>query len=282
MNADQELRLDDLHEVLGSIDIPPCPAVVTQVMAAAQKDVPDLNALTDIIAGDVGMSAFAIKLANSPLFRRGNPTSSLPMAVSRLGMRNVVCVVVAVALRDTMKGDIEAAVLDRFWNRASIVAQVASQAARKLRGIAPDLVYTYALFHDAAVPVMMRRFKDYGAMLEQVEKSGASLVAEEDARYRCTHAVVGAMLARNWGLSASISSAVRFHHDREVYDLANPFLDDQTLSLIAVTHVAEHLVLEQNGEADAEVGDLFPLAVAYLGLSKDDLHDLEELLAAQT
>jgi len=188
----------------------------------------------------------------------------------------------ALRLDDLLKGDIEAAVLDRFWNRASIVAQVASQAARKLRGIAPDLVYTYALFHDAAVPVMMCRFKDYGAMLEQVEKSGASLVAEEDARYRCTHAVVGAMLARNWGLSASISSAVRFHHDREVYDLANPFLDDQTLSLIAVTHVAEHLVLEQNGEADAEVGDLFPLAVAYLGLSKDDLHDLEELLAAQT
>lgn len=101
-------------------------------------------------------------------------------------------------------------------------------------------------------------------------------------RYRCTHAVVGAMLARNWNLSASISCAVRFHHDRAVYDLANPFLDDQTLRLIAVTLAAEHLVLEHSGEADAEVGDLFPLVLAYLGLSEDDLHDLEELLATQT
>jgi HD-like signal output (HDOD) protein len=41
----------------------------------------DLNALTKIIVSDVGMSAFAIKLANSSLFRRGDATSSVPLAL---------------------------------------------------------------------------------------------------------------------------------------------------------------------------------------------------------
>lgn len=274
------LSHDELEQTLASIDIPACPGVVMQVMAEAQKDAPDLKVLTKIIVSDVGMSAFSIKLANSPLFRRGDATNSVPQALSRLGTRNIVCIVVAVALRNTMSGDIPAEVLDRFWNRAAAVAQAASQVSRKVRGIAPDMAYTYALFHNAAMPVMMRRFKDYGSMLEEVEQNGLSLVVEEDARYRCSHAVVGAMLARNWGLSSLIASAIRFHHDTEVYDPGKPFLEDQALSLIAVTHVAERLLLELNREADIEVGELYPQAVAYLGLSDDDIHDLQDLLEA--
>lgn len=278
MSTDYDLSHDELQQTLASIEIPACPAVVMQVMAEAQKDAPDLNVLTRIIVSDVGMSAFAIKLANSTLFRRGDATSSVVQALSRLGTRNIVCIVVAVALRNTMSGDIPADVLDRFWNRAAAVAQAASLTARRVRGVAPDLAYTYALFHNAAMPVMMRRFPDYGRMLEEVEQQGLTLISEEDSRYRCTHAVVGALLARNWGLSSLVASAIRFHHDAEVYDPGKPFLEDQALSLIAVTHVAERLVLEFSGEVDIEVGLMYPQAMTYLGLSEDDIHDLRDIL----
>jgi HD-like signal output (HDOD) protein len=279
LSAEYDFSHDELQRILASIEIPACPAVVMQVMAEAQKDAPDISELSKIIVGDVGMSAFAIKLANSPLFRRGEATNSVPQAISRLGTRNIVCIVVAVALRNTMSGDIPADVLDRFWNRAAAAAQAASQVARKIRGVAPDLAYTYALFHNSAMPVMMRRFKDYQRTLAEVERTGSRLVDVEDQRYCCSHAVVGAMLARNWGLSSMIGSAIRFHHDPEVYDPGKPFLDDQALGLIAVTHVAERTLLELAREVDIEVGALYPQAVAYLGLSEDDLHDLRDLLA---
>jgi HD-like signal output (HDOD) protein len=279
VSAEYDLSHDELQQTLASIEIPACPAVVMQVMAEAQKDAPDINVLSKIIVGDVGMSAFAIKLANSPLFRRGGATSSVPQAISRLGTRNIVCIVVAVALRNTMSGDIPADVLDRFWHQAATVAQAASLLARNVRGIAPDMAYTYALFHNAAMPVMMRRFKDYDRTLKDAETQGSSLIELEDQRYRCSHAVVGAMLARNWGLSSLLASAVRFHHDREVYDPGKPFLDDQALGLIAVTHVAERTLQNMTGEADIEVGDFYAQAVAYLGLSDDDLHDFRDSLA---
>jgi HD-like signal output (HDOD) protein len=278
VSTEYDLSNDELQQTLASIEIPACPAVVMQVMAEAQKDAPDINVLSKIIVGDVGMSAFAIKLANSSLFRRGDATSSVPKAISRLGTRNIVCIVVAVALRNTMSSDIPAVVLDRFWNRAAAVAQAASLLARKIRGITTDMAYTYALFHNAAMPVMMLRFKDYYSTLKEVETNGLSLVNVEDERYRCSHAVVGAMLARNWGLSSLIGSAIRFHHDPEVYDPGKPFLDDQALGLIAVTHVAERIVLELAGETDTEVGAFYPQATAYLGLSEDDIHDFRDLL----
>jgi len=280
VNLEHELSHDELQQTLASIEIPACPAVVMQVMSEAQKDAPDLNELTRIIAADVGMSAFAIKLANSSLFRRGDATSSVPQALSRLGTRNIVNIVVAVALRNTLAGDIAPEVLDRFWNRAAAVAQAASQVARTAKGIAADLAYTYALFHNAAMPAMMRRFKDYGVMLDELERTGNSLAVEENARYRCTHAVVGAMLARNWGMSRQIADAIRFHHDPDVYASGNAVLEDQSLGWIAVTHVAEHLLLELAGEIDIEVGFLYPKAMAYLGLSEDEIVDLKEQLAA--
>lgn len=278
MSTDYDLSHDELEQTLASIEIPACPAVVMQVMAEAQKDSPDINVLSKIIVGDVGMSAFAIKLANSTLFRRGDATNSVSKAISMLGTRNIVCIVVAVALRNTMSSDISADVLDRFWNRASSVAQAASMLARKVRGIVPDMAYTYALFHNAAIPVMMRRFSDYGVMLKEVEKNKLLLVDVENERYRCSHAVVGALLARNWGLSGLMASAIRFHHDAEVYDPGKPFLEDQALGLIAVTHIAEHLVLEMAHETDVEVGLFYPQAQAYLGLSDDEVDDLKDLL----
>ncbi len=279
MSTEYDLSHEELQQTLASIEIPACPAVVMQVMAEAQKDAPDLKVLSKIIVGDVGMSAFAIKLANSSLFRRGDATNSVPQAISRLGTRNIVCIVVAVALRNTMSSDIPADVLDRFWNRAAGVAQAASLLARKLRGIPPDLAYTYALFHNAAIPVMMRRFKDYGSALAEAESNKRSLVEVEDARYHCTHAVVGAMLARNWGLSGLIASAIRFHHDGGVYAAGNTSIDEQALGLIAVTQVAEGILIDMAGEVDIEVGELLPLATAYLGLAEDEVHDLKDMLA---
>ncbi len=279
MSNAHELSHDQLEAVMATIEIPSCPAVVTQVMGEAQKDAPDMNVLARVIAGDVGMSAFAIKLANSPLFRRGEAAKSVSQAVARLGTRNIVCIVVAVALRNALNGDLRADLLERFWNQAGITAMAAGLTARKLRGIQPDSAYTYALFHDAAMPVMMRRFQDYVDLLDQTEREGLELVAEEERRYRCSHAVVGGLLARNWGLPAAIAGAIRHHHEPELYDGERLFLDDASLALVAVTHVAEHLLAELRKQEDSEVRELFEPAVAYLGLSEDDLHDLHEAIA---
>ncbi len=279
MSQVHELSHDELEAVLGSIEIPPCPAVVTEVMAEAQKDAPDMKVLSRIIASDVGMAAFAIKLANSPLFRRGEAANSVPQAVARLGTRNIVCIVVAVALRNALSGDLPADILELFWNQAGTTAMAAGITARKLRGIQPDTAYTYGLFHNAAVPVMMRRFKDYRALMDQAARDGLILAQEENRRYHCTHAVVGGLLARNWGLPATIANAIRHHHEPDLYGPARPYLDDASLALVAVTQVAEHLLADNQGQATPECEASFEPAVAYLGLSEDDIHDLQEAFA---
>ena len=50
------LTPEELQKVLSSIDIPVCPAVVTQALVEALKDEPDLRILAKLVATDPSMS----------------------------------------------------------------------------------------------------------------------------------------------------------------------------------------------------------------------------------
>ncbi len=274
----QELSLDELNKVMASVDIPACPATLTETMKEAQKDVPDIKLLGRLISNDPGMSATALKLANSPVFGGRVEITSVPRAVERLGTKNIVCVVVASALRNSITG-LPAAWLEHFWRRNSTLATAAAMVARKQYTLSPDLAYTYTLFHDAAIPLIMKRFPEYSAMMKACHENGQMLADAEAKQFPCTHPVVGSLLVRNWGLPKMVGQAIRFHHDPEAYDLPESALPESALSLIAVTQVAEHLLNEIFNEADIEVGEaLFTRASEHLGLSQDDLDRLQEAI----
>jgi HD-like signal output (HDOD) protein len=275
---DRELSSEDIEQVFKTIDIPACPAMVAQVMAEAQKDVPDLKKLAKSIAADVGMSAVAIKLANSPLFRIGPPVGNVLKALERLGTRNTVCVVVAVALRATMAG-MSPVFIEVFWNKTAALALAAGLIARRQYGISPDAAYTYALFHDAGIPLMMRRYPDYEKVLNECHTTGRLIIEAEDEYFPCTHPIIGSLLVRNWGLPPMVGQAIRFHHEPDVYDLPDKTLPGGAVSLIAVTHIAEHLANDLDGEIDLEVGPvLFERALAHLGIDGNEMEELREAL----
>ncbi|MBS1143178.1 MAG: metal dependent phosphohydrolase [Proteobacteria bacterium] len=274
-----DLSPQDLEKVLSTIDIPSCPGVVSDVMKEAQKDEPNLSRLAEIITNDPGMSAAALKLANSPLFGSSSAVSSVRKAVERLGTKNVACVAIASALRASASG-LPAAWVETFWKRITILALAASMIARRQYGISADAAYTYTLFHDAAIPLMMRRFPNYGQLLDDCRLNGVMLHVAEEEFFPTTHSIVGALLVRNWGLPPLLGQAIRFHHEDDAYDLPDSTLPGGALSLIAVTHVAERLLGEALDD-DIEVGDdLFRRALAFLGVSGDDLDELRHCVAA--
>lgn len=273
-----ELSHEDLHQVVSTIDIPTCPAVVTEAMMEAQKDEPDLKHLAKIMANDAGMSAAALKLANSPLYRANGAVTSLRQAVERLGTKNVVCVVVSVALRASVSG-LPSTWLEQFWKRSTLLALVAALVARRQYGISPDAAYTYTLFHDAAIPLMKKRFANYDQVLAKCQNEGKLLVEAEGEFFPCTHPIIGSLLVRNWGLPPILGQAIRFHHEPDAYDLPDRTLPGGALSFIAVTQVAEHLLAEVLGGTDLEVGQaLYARALDYLGIGEGELDELLSLV----
>ena len=76
---------------------------------------------------------------------------------------------------------VPAAWLENFWQRTTMLAIVASLIAKRQYGISPDAAYTYALFHDAAIPMMMRHFPNYAEVIETAHRDGKMLAAVEEA-----------------------------------------------------------------------------------------------------
>lgn len=273
------LNSEQLAADLAAIRIPACPAVVTEVLKETRKDDPDFKVLARIISSDVGMSAMAVKLANSPMFGSAARVKSVQQAISRLGTRNILNIIVAAALRSSIDG-LPADFLEHFWDMAAARALCAGLLARKHVGIPPEDAYTYGLFQNAAVPVLMQHFPGYAELYASAGEHGDPLVALEREHVHSDHAVVGWLLARNWGLPAKIASAIQHHHNPERYILPEDELPSNALALIAVTQIAEFIIAELGGAAHGVNQRTFEDARSFLGTADHDLDEFREIVAA--
>jgi HD-like signal output (HDOD) protein len=101
---------------------------------------PDATAaqITDVLAGDPALAAAVLQLANSALFSRGQPVTSLAVAVGRIGMSEIARVAITAGVGATAgQTGALAPLRTRLWNRSLTTAHV-SRALAKHRGIAVD------------------------------------------------------------------------------------------------------------------------------------------------
>ncbi len=274
-----QIGTDLAAEILKSIHIPPCPAVVLALMEEVRKDHCDFARLVKLISGDVGLAASMLKTANSPFFGLSKKVGSVQVAVSVLGLKNLMQIVTGSALQKALAG--EKLTMERFWDRSNATAVVAAHLARKLHGVSREDAYAVGLFHDCGIPILMQRFPDYKEKLAAANRSAELVITIEDESYSTNHAVVGSMLARNWFLPEHIGQAILVHHDRDIFAPASDRVSPTVCALVATAMVAEHIaVTSMGGRDDAEWQVIGEAAQEYLGLSAEDMNEhTEEALA---
>lgn len=272
-----ELSTAEAEKIIASVAVPPRPAMVTAVLEERAKPDPDLGRIARLIATDVGLAAAVIKTINSPLFGLRRQVTSIEHAVSMLGMKNIGALVMSLSLRNA----VPAQGLDRFWDEAARNALVSAYLAQTL-GCAPkEDAHLFGLFHDAGIPLLMRRFPDYREVLKRANSEHVrSFTDIEDDLLGTNHAVVGTLLAKGWQLPEHIRLAIGQHHDQDVFRSRLPA---EALNLIALMHLAEHIEssysrLSGDVEWDKRGGDF----LAHLMLSRDQFdelsHDAHEML----
>jgi HD-like signal output (HDOD) protein len=258
-------------DILKNISIPPCPSVVIALLKEAEQPDVDFNKLTKLISGDVSLAVAMLKMANSPFFALRNKVSSVQMALSVLGLKNIVQLVRGQALRQSM-GNIP---MERFWDRSQFSAVVSSKIASGIHGISREDAYTYGLFHDCGIPILMQKFPDYKQKLAEANRSADLIITIEDQHYSTNHALVGSMLARTWFLPKHLCQAILKHHDHSIFDDGNE--DGDVCSLVAIAMISEHIVasfLQLPDDAEWLTGG--QAAMGYLGLILEELEDITE------
>lgn len=257
------------------VGIPPCPDMLTRFMAEACKDEPDFKRLEIIISADVGISASLIKTANAPYFGVRQRVRSVNEALTVLGLNVSSRAIAGIILRNSFPNVPN---LERFWDASARIARLSGWLAQQLelRGFHAEDAYTFGLFRDCGIPVLLKRFPDYKETLDAANgEQQQSFTAIEEAALPTNHTMVGCLLAQSWWLPEEICLAIRNHHDLAALKSAESQLPLLSRRLIAAAQFSEHIVQRQLGlSITHEWPKLGEACLELLGVGEDELERL--------
>ncbi|MEH6436962.1 HDOD domain-containing protein [Massilia sp. DD77] len=271
--------IDQVDALIKSIRIPPRPSLLADLQRELASEDPSPEAIGKIVASDVGMSGALLKLANSSIYGGRRKAKSVEQAILFLGINQVAALMTGLLARQAIPAN--SAALATFWDVSSRRAEAMVFLSRRLRVGEPDVAHTFGLFCDTGVPLLMDRFPDYAATYADASLEALRpFTALEDERHSTSHAAVGCLLARNWGLSGDVGWAILHHHDFAVLD--DSATAPAVRSLVALSVLAESALCSYQGQAESlEWGKGGDAACAYLGLSGEETAELlDELLEA--
>jgi HD-like signal output (HDOD) protein len=277
-------KFDQEYEktVLG-LGIPPCPKILIDLAAEVRKAEPDLQRIEILISEDVGLSAALIKTINSPFYGLRTKVQSVMQAIHMLGLSQLSLIVTAMVLRDVLQG-LSKVDMGRFWDASTKVAIISSYIASRLpyivyennqRPIDKDEAYTYGLFQDCGIPIMLNQHRTYKDTLGIANESQDRKFTDiEDEVYGQNHANIGYLLAQSWGLPESMYQAIHMHHEHG--SLADKkFISDKSRDLIAVALLAERaiqIITGLNHTCEWQKGEHW--VMQHLGINETDIASL--------
>jgi len=274
-NDEKELERQ-LEKRLNGIDIPPCPTILLDIQQELEKETQNQREIARLISRDVALSGQIMLVVNSSAYSGGQKINSIVQALNILGVRQVFNLVITQLLKVSLSGD-SAMPMERFWETSALTARLAAELARRLRCIRPDLAYTFGLFHDCGIPLLMKRFPQVRSVLAEANASEDGRFTDVEERHLGTnHAIVGYFLARRWRLSVDIAEAILHHHDYHFIFGAGDLPPDSR-RLIALTVLAEHIIRLQAGDSvNQEWHKAAPYACQLFNLSLGAVDDLVE------
>ncbi len=266
------MKQEETDKILSGIKIPPRPAVLNELLEESRKDTPDIQKIGALIAKDVALSVSMLKLVNSPYYGLKRKIESPQQATIILGINIIKGIITGLSLKssyEAFEGQ------DKFWGKAELVANVAMVIASRLPGVSKETAYTFGLFRDCGIPLMMQRIPNYQKIYDAaVVSTSKSFVAIEEEHIPTNHTVVGHMMAKSWELAPEVCEAIASHHD-------NIFAEDCQISadasaLIAVSLLAEYVV-EPTFFPDGYTSESYRLMLAdHLGFEEEDIDEFIE------
>ena len=277
-NMSVSLSVDGvLEQSIKGIDIPPRPLIIDRVRAAMNEEVPNFKRVGELISADVSLAAGLIKTANSPYFGCQSRARSINEALLMLGLDVTCRAIAAISLRQAFPNS---AHYERFWDASAKIAVLSGWLARRLKRprLRADDAYTYGLFRDCGIVILLRRFPDYKMTLHRANNEAVlSFTALEQRELPTDHAVIGCLLAQSWWLPDEICQAIRHHHELASIATADSAVPLASRYLIAIGQTAEHLLQQVSGASHtAEWPKLGAACLRLLDLKDENLPELYE------
>lgn len=277
MTPQEFARLEDYAEaIVRKLQLPPCPDILAAMGRELAREHPDVQRIATEAAKDVSSSATLLKTVNSAWYGLANKARSVQQAIAYLGLERTSLLMAGLLLRNVFPSTRRQA-MATFWEASTQLAVTLAFYAKVLGLGDRDEIHTFGLFRDAGSAVLIHRFEDYDPLaLGADTPQGPSLTELEQARFGTDHAVIGAVLARDWGLPEAMCDAILWHHADFVLDMEARPITDAAVEMIALGVLGDRAMERYRGGASSDAaGNLLDAALRTLGIDARRYPDLE-------
>jgi len=257
--------------------LPVWPEVAQRALEAARNPESSTADLAAIIQRDQAITLRVLKVANSAFYGGLEEIKDLKTACSRLGLKKICGVVLAIANGPVYRVENPAfrGTMRVLWRHALASAHCAYEIANMLAEPGADTFYVAGLVHDVGKVLLLGLVADEEAEVAETLRQSPELFAEVLEGYS---AFLGFHIVRRWNLPAEFAIAVYCHAHVE----ATP--DDQWLSLVHTVALASEVAnVSGFGLEDTDVSLVSHPSNRFLGLSDMKLAtlrvDIEDELA---
>lgn len=194
-------------------DLPTLPGIAMRILEAVKKEGANLEEIGDILSTDPPLSAKVLKIINSPFYGLPRKITSVPHAVSLLGINTVKSLALSFSLVKGLKRDRGDFAYNRFWQSSLSNAVTCKLIAEMTFPDLPDDTFFLGLLQDIGILALIQCMpKQYSLVLNERDRVVCSFHDAEKQILGFTHAEVGGHLVETWGLPEIFTVPIRYHH----------------------------------------------------------------------
>ena len=172
--------------------------------------------LIGAVEGDVALALAVLRLANQVDGASRGRVETAVMGVEVLSPATVLAIARRARTYDFFERTaVWQGIPERFRLHGIATQRAADRIANEIGYEARDRLMITALLHDIGRLVLVHAYPGYPRQVHGDAKTPEERIQRERRELGVDHALVGGVLARRWGLPASIAQVIESHHDAE-------------------------------------------------------------------
>lgn len=196
-------------------NLPVLPEVVSAVFRITEDPKCTAVDLERLIEEDSALTAKILRVVNSALYGVST-VNTTGRAVAVLGTSRVRTLITSIALQNLVAERRQASRFKKlaFWRHSLATATAARMIAKIKDPLHIEELYVAGILHDIGLLLMDKYCPNQlDTVIRCAESEGVSIVEAEQKNLPFTHAELGGILARRWGLGEFMADAVERHHE---------------------------------------------------------------------
>jgi putative nucleotidyltransferase with HDIG domain len=258
-------------------DLPSNTKILLDTMGLLKSTNSSIKDIKKKISLDQGLTAFILKISNSPFYGPKQEIATLTHAISYLGYSNIRTILMSYFTKNLLSKIKDKKLQIALWKHSLFNAFVAQAIAESKNICEPEEAYISGLLHDIGKIVMFKNDESkFISTIKLVNNKNLDPIEVEYDMFGFSHLEIGYILSVNWNFTENIKYALLFHHSYE------KIRDKSKLpAVISLTNKLSYIENCSIYNIDPKTID-YSDEIDFLGISKtlinESLEDIESII----